>query len=44
MKKHKIGKLHAASVHAASVLFVLWQVLKPPIRKAIFKRFLRQRF
>ena len=25
-------------------LFVLWQVLKPPIRKAIFKRILRQRF
>ena len=25
-------------------LFVLWQVLKPPIRKAIYKRNLRQRF
>ena len=25
-------------------LFVLWQVLKPPIRKAIFKKILRQRF
>ena len=25
-------------------LFVLWQVWKPPIRKAIFKRILRQRF
>ena len=25
-------------------LFVLWQVLIPPIRKAIFKRILRQRF
>ena len=26
------------------LLIVLWQVLKPPIRKAIFKRILRQRF
>ena len=26
------------------MLIVLWQVLKPPIRKAIFKRILRQRF
>ena len=26
------------------LLIVLWQVLKPPLRKAIFKRILRQRF
>ena len=25
-------------------LFVFWQILKPPIRKAIFEKILRQRF
>ena len=45
MKKNKIWKLHEASVQRFSWgSSQLSYLLKPPIRKAIFKRVLRQRF
>ena len=46
-KKLKIAQSFCAKVLLRIIstkLFVLWQVLKPPIRKAIFKRILRQNF